>query len=178
MQFLSGIFHDQVMASWAQAVIYLFTLFVLIRQARLLTQQAHSQAEAVRLQTEAMRQSEYLRCQIDFTESMRLLIQTGQHSKIYDELANNAGSAFVGWSRYTPEQKSTYAYFEMIYELFERVFVIWKDGWIPDSEWLLWEKWVDDVIAHPLFSEASKDNAGMFDARFEEYINSRLAKLR
>lgn len=50
-----------VAASWAQAVIYLATLFVLITQIRILIRQARSQEDAVRLQTEAIRSGEAAR---------------------------------------------------------------------------------------------------------------------
>jgi len=170
---LTNLFSDQVLASWAQAAIYLATLFVLIAQARILVRQTRSHQETVRLQTEAMRQAEYLRCQIDFTETMRLMIQAGLHKPIYDNLLR-AGSAFAGWANYTYDEKQCYAYIEMIYELFERVFVIWKDRWIPDDEWQRWEAWMLDVIRHPLFSDVHRDNLGMFDPRFEKYIQDHL----
>lgn len=50
-----------VAASWAQAAIYLATLFVLIAQIRILIRQARSQEDAVRLQTEAIRSGEAAR---------------------------------------------------------------------------------------------------------------------
>jgi hypothetical protein len=167
------ILSDPVAASWAQAAIYFATLFVLIVQARILIRQNKSQQDAVRLQTDAMRQAEYLRCQIDFTETMRLLISTYQHSKIYDELANS-GSAFCNWSTYSDQQKQSYAYIEMLYELFERVFAIWKEGWISNEEWHLWETWILDIIGHPLASDVYRDNVGMFDPAFESYIRGHL----
>lgn len=106
---------------------------------------------------------------------MRLLIQTCQHSKIYDDLVRS-GSAFRGWGTYSDEQKQSYAYIEMIYELFERVFVIWKDRWIPDDEWRLWENWILDIMGHPLFPDVYNDNMGMFDPDFETYVRDHLKK--
>ena len=175
MQPIIDILKNPVTASYVQALIYLLTLIVLFIQARILIRQTRHQESAVRLQTEALRQSEYMRCQIDFTETLRLLASNGSHARIYDDLAK-AGSAFKGWKEYTADQKQTYAYLEMVYEVLERVFVISKDGWIPESEWSQWEKWVDDVISNPLFAHVCDDNLGMFDPRFEQYIKNRISK--
>jgi hypothetical protein len=169
---------DPVVASWAQAAIYLVTLFVLIRQARTLAEQARNQGEAVRLQTRALTQAEYLRCQVDFTETTRLLVREKLHGAIYDDLASSARSVFTNWKNYSSEQKLVYAYLEMLYELFERVFVIWKDGWIADSEWRQWQVWIYDVIQHPLFADVHNDNLGMFDPRYQEYILAKLPRQR
>jgi hypothetical protein len=125
----------------------------------------------------SIQQSEYLRCQIDFTETMRILIRDDLHAKVYDDLATNGGSAFVGWKQYTRDQKVSYAYLEMIYELFERVYVIWQQHWIPAEEWQSWAVWIDDVIHHPLFIHVYKDNIGMFDPQFEKYIETQLQQI-
>lgn len=170
---LTKILSDPVAASWAQATIYLATLLVLILQTRFLVRQSKSQQQAVRLQTDAMRQAEYLRCQTDFTETMRLLVSTYQHPKIYDDLVRS-GRTFSNWSIYSDQQKQSYAYLEMLYELFERVFVIWKEKWISDEEWHLWETWILDIIGNPLARDVYRDNLGMFDSAFENYIRDHL----
>jgi len=97
---------------------------------------------------------------------------------VYDDLAANAGSQFRSWSNYSSNQKATYAYLEIIYELFERVFCIKGDGWIDDTEWLHWDRWIDDVIGHPMFDDVHKDNLGMYDSAFETYIEGKLATHR
>jgi hypothetical protein len=161
-----SIFTDAVAAAWTQAAIYLATLCVLIWQMRLLGQQ-------VRLQNKAMLASDYLRCQIDFTETLRLLVRAQLHHRVYDELART-GSKFAGWTRYTDDEKAEYAYLELLYELLERIFVVWKADAINDGEWQQWQAWIDDVVSSSLFRDVVDDNAGMFDPRFEEYIRTLL----
>lgn len=169
----SKLFHDAVLASWVQAAIYLVTLGVLIFQSRVLTRQTRSQEEALKLQTKALQQSDYLRCQIDFTESMRAMLASGLYAKVYDSLAR-AGSRFEHWKEYDADQKATYSYLEIIYELFERIFVQYQEGWIESSEWLLWQTWFMDVVHHPLFKDVLEDNVGMYDKRFENYVRNTL----
>lgn len=173
-----SILDNGALASWVQALIYLVTLVVLYSQLRALTKQTKQQSESIRLQTQSMQQAEYMRCQIDFTETMRTLIQSAKHDAVYDDLAANAGSQFRSWTKYSINQKATYAYLEIIYELFERVFCVKGDGWIDDKEWLHWERWIDDVIGHPMFDDVHKDNLGMYDSAFEAYIEGKLAQLR
>jgi len=68
MQTIIDILKNPVTASYIQALIYVLTLVVLIFQARILIRQTRSQETAVRLQTDALRQSEYLkRLQKEFT---------------------------------------------------------------------------------------------------------------
>jgi hypothetical protein len=171
---MKNILNNGALASWVQALIYLITLAVLYRQLRALTRQTQQQSESIRLQTEAMQQAEYMRCQIDFTETMRSLIQSAKHDAVYDDLAANAGSQFQAWQTYSSQQKATYAYLELIYELFERVYCIKGDGWIDEKEWKHWERWIDDVIGHLMFADVHKDNLGMYDSGFEAYIEGKL----
>jgi hypothetical protein len=173
---VSRMFHDPVIASWVQAAIYLLTLIVLIAQARILIRQTRSQEQALRLQTDAFRQGDYLRCQIDYSESARVILASGLHATVYDELANG-GSRFAHWAIYKPEQKAAYAYLELIYELFERIFVLDADGWIGKDEWPLWDTWFKDVLGHPLLRDVFEDNVGMYDPRFEAFVRSALDKV-
>jgi hypothetical protein len=48
------------------------------------------------------------------------MTQTGLHAKVYDDLAARAGGAFANWTHYSEIDKITYAYLEMLYEIFER----------------------------------------------------------
>lgn len=169
--------HDPVLASWVQAAIYLFTLIVLIVQARILIRQTRSQDEALRIQTKTTQQTEYLRCQIDFTESMRTMLTSGLYKKVYDELARG-GSKFAHWKEYSDAQKATYSYLELIHELFERIFVLHKDNWIEPDEWPLWEQWFKDAAINPLYSDVFEDNVGMYDPRFEAYVRDALESLK
>ncbi|MGZ7042843.1 MAG: hypothetical protein ACXVH7_13710 [Thermoanaerobaculia bacterium] len=161
-----SIFTNAVAAAWAQAAIYLVTLGVLIWQMVLLRRQ-------VNLQNKAMQATDYLRCQIDFTETLRLLVRTQLHQRVYDELART-GSKFKGWTRYSDNEKAEYAYLELLYELLERIFVVWKSGAIDDPEWRQWRAWIEDVVHSPLFRDVVEDNDGMFDPRFEQFIRTLL----
>jgi len=93
--FSSTLFSNSTTASWVQAGIYVVTVGVLIWQAIV-------QNKSVKLQTLTMQDSAYLRCQVDFTGSMRLLVKTGLHDMVYNNL-NASGSKFVRWSEYNEE---------------------------------------------------------------------------
>jgi hypothetical protein len=173
---LHGGIHDPVSASWVQAAIYFVTLVVLVYQARILIRQTKSQEEALRLQTKTIQQGEYLRCQIDFTESMRTMLTSGHYKEVYDELARG-GSRFAHWTEYSEAQKATYGYLELIHELFERVFVLHMDNWIEPQEWSLWEEWFKDAAINPIYRDVFEDNLGMYDPRFESYARSALELL-
>ncbi|WP_415907350.1 hypothetical protein [Oleiharenicola sp. Vm1] len=165
----SDVAHSSATAAWVQALIYLITLVVLWRQLYLLQRQ-------LRAQDKSARDAEYLKAQTDFTESLRLLIRAGTHEAVYDSLQKDGQSRFVRWGTYSPAEKKVYAYFELLYELFERVFVMWKDGWISEHEWEYWRPWIADVIRHPLLHDVHEDNRGMFDSRFEAYLDTKLPK--
>lgn len=97
-----SIFTNAVAAAWAQAAIYLATLGVLTWQIVFLRRQ-------VRMQSKSMRASDYLRCQIDFTETLRLLVRTQLHQRVYDTLARTGGSKFTSWRTYNEDEKAEYA---------------------------------------------------------------------
>jgi hypothetical protein len=160
-----SIFTNAVAAAWAQAVIYLATLGVLTWQIVLLRRQ-------VRMQSKSIQASDYLRCQIDFTETLRLLVRTRLHQNVYDTLAKTGGSKFTSWLTYNENEKAEYAYFELLYELLERIFVVWKDGAIDNDEWAQWHAWISDVIGNKVFRDVYEDNLGMFDPRFEQFVHN------
>jgi hypothetical protein len=97
------------------------------------------------------------------------LVRTQLHQKVYDELART-GSKFTSWQRYSDTEKAEYSYFELLYELLERIFVVWKGGSIDENEWTQWRTWVEDIAGNPLFRDVIEDNKGMFDPRFEEFV--------
>jgi hypothetical protein len=150
-----------------QAAIYLATLGVLTWQIILLRRQ-------LRMQSKSIRASDYLRCQIDFTETLRLLVLTKLHHRVYDTLAQTGGSKFTSWLTYNQNEKAEYAYFELLYELLERIFVVWKEGTIDNAEWAQWHTWITDVIDNKVFRDVYEDNLGMFDPRFEHFIQTLL----
>jgi hypothetical protein len=98
------------------------------------------------------------------------------HAKVYDDLAKRGGSTFANWAHYGDIDKTTYEYFEMLYEIFERVYILIEDGWISRTEWPLWERWISNVGRHPLFRDVHVDNLGLFDQGFEMYIRRRLSE--
>jgi hypothetical protein len=83
-------FGAATIATWVTNVIYTLMLGVLIWQIVLLRKQVKSQEGALYLQAQAIRQSDYLRCQTDFTDMLRLLISTKLHNVVYDNLAARA----------------------------------------------------------------------------------------
>jgi hypothetical protein len=154
-------------AAWVQAVIYTLMLAVLAWQILLLRRQ-------VEMQWRALRDAEYLRCQMDFTETLRLLVRTRLHSRVYDALERTGKSKFERWSTYSRDEKAEYAYFELLYELLERIFVVRTRGDIDEREWRQWEGWIGDVIDNRVFADVHADNTGMFDPDFELYVGKAL----
>jgi len=82
----------------------------------------------------------------------------------------------VKWPNYSVDERKIYAYFEMFYELFERVFWVRKEETIDQNEWHLWEVWFEDFAGHPLLADVYRDNIGMFDADFEAFVKSKLPR--
>ena len=97
-------------------------------------------------------------------------MQSGLHSRVYDQLATGGGSRFSRWASYDVDGKVAYAYLELLYEIFERVFLLYRKQWIPQTEWSQLEAWMTDVIGNPLFRDVREDNMGMFDPAFEELV--------
>ena len=111
-----------------QLIVYILTLAVIWWQATLLRKQ--------------IRTSDYLRCQIDFTETLRGLVTSGRHARIYDDLARS-GTRFTGWQNYSDPEKELYAYLELMYALIERVHITFQQKAITLTEWNEWQKWLE-----------------------------------
>jgi len=67
-----------------------------------------------------------------------------------------------------------YAYFEILYELFERVYQIKKNSWISEDEWSQWAMWIDDIAANPILADIYSDSKGMYSLEFEMFIKSKI----
>jgi hypothetical protein len=128
----------------------------------------------VHRQNKSMRQAEYLRLRGDFSDVTKALIHAGRHEDVYNELARRTRRRLIGWNGYSRPERITYLYMEQMYELLERVFEMREKGWIDEEEWELWERWIDDMGYHPLFSHVYEDNKEMFPRAFEDYIRTRL----
>ncbi len=148
---------------WIQALCYFIAFVILYRQLHTLNEQA-------KLQTKAILDSDYLRCQIDYTETLRLLIMNNKFCEIYDDLAENIKNRYLNWKSYNEKQKVMYGYLLLLYEMYERAFAVKKEGGMDDIEWGLWDTWIKEVAKHPLFSDIYQDNKGLFDSEYEEYI--------
>lgn len=166
---------SSALAAWTQALIYALTLLVLYVQLKSLRAQTMIQTEALKEQVKNSKYSEYTRCKADFLQSMRQLTSDGSHDEIYSSLSKYGEPALgADWVKYSKEQKKVYAYFEILYELFVRVYVIRRNEVITDVEWGLWEVWINDVITHPVFKDVHNDSIGMYDKSFQDFITLKL----
>lgn len=180
---LENILNNGALASWIQALIYLLTLFVLYRQLTHLRKQSEAQNDSLKLQIENNKYSNYIRCQSDFTQLMRQLLQGDLHEKIYNSLYKAGKTKFKSeWTNYTEDDKKVYAFFEIVYELVERVYCIKlyddDDKIIDELEWKHWENWIDDIVGHPLFEDVHEDSLGMYDKGFEELISNKIISIK
>ncbi len=171
--------NNGALASWMQVLIYLATLILLFIQLKHLRRQTQTQIETLKTQLDNEKYSDYIRCQSDFTRTMRQLLNGNLHEMIYNSLYKKGKSKFNSdWTKYDEEDKKVYAFFEIIYELIERVFCIKEsnDGKkvIDADEWDYWQAWLDDVVGHPIFNDVHFDSLGMYDQRFEELIKNKL----
>jgi len=139
-----------------QSGIFLFTLIAVWRQDNLLKKQLVT--------------SDYLRCQIDFTETLRQLFISGKHQYIYDSLADS-DAKLSGWKSYSVVQKEMYAYFELMYALVERVFVTKAQGGITEDEWSEWKTWLEGVAGHPLLYDVHRDSRGVFNPEYQACVD-------
>jgi hypothetical protein len=144
-----------------QLIVYILTLAVIWWQATLLRRQ--------------IRTSDYLRCQIDFTETLRALVASGRHAHIYDYLARS-GTRLRGWQQYGDPEKEAYAYLELMYALIERVHIAFQQKAITLTEWNEWQKWLEGVAANQLLHDVHEDSRGVFNAEYQALVDSVLKK--
>jgi hypothetical protein len=114
---------------------------------------------------------------------MRQLLQGDLHEKIYNSLYKAGKTKFKSeWDKYTVDDKKVYAFFEIVYELVERVYCIKlnddKDNVVNEVEWTHWDNWIDDIVGHPLFEDVHEDSLGMYDEGFEKLIGLKISKLK
>jgi hypothetical protein len=103
-----------------------------------------------------------------------MLVQHGNLQTIYDDLENTGGQP-ANWGKYSEREKALYNYFELSYELLERVFVLSTKRWIDSETWNNWDVWLTELCKHPIFRDVWEDTASMFDSDFEKCVKQKLS---
>lgn len=148
--------------SLVQTIVLTATLVALILQ--------------LRKQTQVMRHEALSSCRAEYALLVRMMITHKELSKVYDKLGSVQPGQVDNWHSYSEEERLVYHYLELNYELFERVFVLHKRGWIDSVEWKSWEVWLKELSSHPLFCDVRRDNTAMFSSDYETYIDQRLSE--
>ncbi len=150
-------------------------LIVMIIQTLIFTGSLVFLAIQVRHQVSALRTEVYNRCWSDYSSLVRMLVTNPSLQGLYDDLAS--GHEWK-WPQYSDREKTLYNYFELIYELFERVYFLAKRKWIDSETWSHWDAWLSEVCEHPLFEDVARDNESMFAKEFQEYVFNKISELR
>jgi hypothetical protein len=141
-----------------QAAVLFVTLGVLIWQTWL---------SRLRLEQEVE-----LQCERDYTSLVRLLIEKPELQKIYADLYGDE------WTRYSPDERDIYNYFELMYELFDRVFWLYEQKWMDLDTWSHWEKSLTQIARHPLFVDFHNDTRGEFPSSYQEHVDKIIAEVQ
>lgn len=152
-------------------------LIVMILQTLIFAGSLVFLAIQVRSQVSATRTEVYNRCWSDYSSLVRMLVANPSLQSIYDDLSEKHKDKWK-WPSYTAREKTLYNYFELIYELFERVYFLAEDRWIDSETWSHWNAWLSEVCEHPLFEDVAHDNEGMFAKEFQEFVFRRIKELR
>ena len=140
-----------------QTVAIVITLLVFIYQ--------------IRVEKKAVQRETIHRCDSDYSAIVRMMIEKPEFNKIYDDIAKKMNDNV--WIKFPKHEKMMYNYFELNYELFERAYILhYKDKWMDDETWEMWERWIEYISKHKMFSYVHNDVKDMFDHDFQNYISS------
>jgi hypothetical protein len=155
-----------------QVLVYLITVVMLIRQFRIQTQQ-------VNLQIKTIQKNQYAKCQSDYSALLRMAVENGFLQSVYDDIfISTPKKESHKWHGYNERERAIFNYFELNYELFERLFYLWKERAIDDETWKHWENWLDRLIVHPIFRDMVHETRDLFGDEFEQVVRNKIDKLK
>jgi len=69
-------------------------------------------------------------------------------------------------------------YIEAAYDQCSRACALQKKKLIARETWRGWHNWLAEIARHPVFEKVHKDNFGLFDADFQNYVGRLLADIK
>ena len=81
------------------------------------------------------------------------------------------------WQLWEEDKQTAYYFFELLYSLISRVWVLYRKGTLPKEEWLVWEEWLKQLVPNELFKQVHKENKGYYQDDFWNLVDE-LIKLK
>ena len=126
-------------------------------------------AVSFRSQNKANKEAAYQKVLDDYTDSIKMLIERPELTRLQQELARMRSPESRLASR-TPEEMTVRSYILLIYGIFERAHLLYRKKWIDKEAWDQWDMFLKTVAQHPLFQDVHRTSAGMFDKPFMDYV--------
>jgi len=128
-----------------------------------------------RSQDKAIREAAYQKALDDYTDTIRMLVDKPELSKITVELARTTAPR-SGTASASPEDMVIRNYFLLLYGLLERIHLLFRKSWIDKETWSQWSAFLEVLARHPMFGEVHRSSEGMFDKPFQEYVSDVLKR--
>ncbi len=131
-----------------------------------------------RSQNQATRDAAYQKVLDDYTDTMKMLVENPQLSKLPLEISRTNKRAGAEVQSQPPENMAVRNYMLLLYGIFERIHLLYRKKWIDRETWSQWDLFLATMAGHSAFREAHRASEGMVDKPFQDYVASILNRKR
>ncbi len=157
-----GISDPVVWSTIAQTIVLTLTLVIFIL--------------SFRTQNQATKEAAYQKALDDYTDTMKMLVENPQLSKLPLEMARVNRPAGGELPSQSPESMVVRNYMLLLYGIFERIHLLYRKKWIDTDTWNQWGLFLETVTRHPAFRDVHRTSEGMFDKPFQDYVSNILSR--
>jgi len=161
---LFGISDPVVWSTIAQTIVLTLTLVIFIL--------------SFRSQNQATKEAAYQKALDDYTDTMKMLVENPQLSKLPLEMARANQPIGTELQAQPPENMVVRNYMLLLYGIFERIHLLYRKKWIDSDTWNQWGLFLQAVTRHPAFRDVHRTSEGMFDKPFQDYVSNILSRKR
>jgi len=128
-----------------------------------------------RSQNKATRDAAYQKALDDYTDTMKMLVENPQLSKLPLEISRTNKPAGSEVQSQPLENMVVRNYMLLLYGIFERIHLLYRKKWIDHETWNQWDLFLQTMAGHPAFRDAHRTSEGMFDKPFQDYVSKILS---
>lgn len=125
-----------------------------------------------RTQNKATREAAYQKALDDYTDSMKMLVEKPELSRLQLDLARASRPLGSEPRSQTPEDMVLRNYVLLLYGIFERIYMLYWRKWIDRETWSQWSAFLEVIARHPAFRDVHRTSEGMFDKPFQDYVSN------
>lgn len=124
-----------------------------------------------RVQRKGLRQEAYEAVRSAHTELVKMILDRPLLNQVYENIQKPDKRE---WKEFSDEEKTIGHYYGLHFDMYERLFALYKKKEMTLEEWEQWMQWLKNMSGHWLFEYMLRDISNVLDEDFVEIVNEKI----